>query len=137
MELSRMGADLYIDKHDTGFDEEAGGYFRDSYNVTNILNRLGLSYWQLERDIPTIGKIPWHMKLKQVKILLAEVIKRKAVLDKFLAEELSEAWLEKHYAALGDDGIEGWRKYYAERYEKLVKFLKHAVELKSTIRWSV
>lgn len=128
-----MGADLTIAKD----PNEETGYFRDSYNVTNILNRLGLSYWQIELNIPALGKVGYNMKPEQVVILRNEVIWRKPVLDKFLAEELNEAWLKENFASLEDEGIEGWRKFYAEKYEKFVKFLNHAVELKSGIKWSV
>ena len=127
-----MGADLYIVKDSS----EETGYFRDSYNVTNILWKLGLSYWQLHKEIP-IGKINRTMSYWQVCVLKAEVEKRKPVLDEFLAK-LDEKWLKDNNAAVDEkETVESWRVFWQEKYAKLTTFLNHAIELKSGIRWSV
>jgi hypothetical protein len=144
-----MGADLYIEKD----SNEVTGYFRDSYNETNILWKLGLHYWGLEKEIP-IGKIGRRLKLKQVKILRAEVEKRKPEMEKFF-KEVDEKWLAEHgdieefavvfpfaglqlaYGLHCAAGVEGWIKFWREKYDLLIKFLDHAIELKSGIRWSV
>lgn len=123
-----MGADLYIVKD----GNENTGYFRDSYNETNIFWRLGLSYWSLESQIP-IGKIKHVMTKNQVRILKEEIEKRKPEMEKFFAT-VTEDWLKEHHC---DAGVDGWVKFWREKYEKLVKFLDHAIELKSGIRWSV
>jgi hypothetical protein len=124
-----MGADLHISKD----EKEETGYFRDSYNESNIFWRLGLSYWSLDKQIP-IGKISSRLTLKQVKILKTEIEKRKPIMEKFFVEELSEEWLKSHNC---DSGVKGWQTYWTEKYDNMLKFLNHAIELKSSIRWSV
>ncbi len=126
-----MGADLYIKKD----SNEVTGYFRDSYNVTNIMNAMGLSYWQMDKE-RSIGKINSSLSVKQVKALLELVKSKKSELDKFI-NQLSEKWLKEHYASIDDEGVVGWKTYYIEKYDRLVKFLNHAIELNSEIRWSV
>jgi hypothetical protein len=86
----------------------------------------------LEKEIP-IGKIGRIMTLKQVRILKAEVEKRKPVMEEFFAE-VDEAWLKAHHC---EAGVDSWVKFWREKYEKFIKFLDHAIELKSGIRWSV
>lgn len=120
-----MGADLTIVVNNE--------YFRDSYNMTNILWRLGLHYWGLEQEIPDLGKIKRVMTLKQVKILKLEVENRKPALDSFL-DGLTELWLAANHC---EAGVDGWRGFWSEKYAKLIAFLDHAIELKSGIRWSV
>ena len=124
-----MGADLTIVKD----GNEDTGYFRDSYNESNVLWRLGLSYWQLENQIP-IGKIKSGLTPKQVRIFKEEIEKHKPVMEKFFKEELTEDWLKANNC---QTGVAGWIKWWTERYDKLIKFLDHAIELKSGIRWSV
>lgn len=119
-----MGADLTIVKNSE--------YFRDAYNETNILWRVGLSYWGLSDQIK-IGKIGRTLSYRQVRILKREVEKRKPEMDKFL-ETIDENWLKKHNCE-GD--VAGWVDFWKKKYEKFITFLDHAIELKSGIRWSV
>lgn len=121
-----MGADLTIVAN--------GEYFRDSYNMSNILWRLGLHYWGLEKEIPDIGKIGRTMTMKQVRILRLEVENRRPIMENFFAEELNEKWLAENHC---EAGVDGWVKFWSGQYEKLIAFLDHAIELKSGIRWSV
>lgn len=124
-----MGADLYINKDGS----EDTGYFRDSYNDSNILWKLGLSYWQLEKQIPDLGKVKSALTVKQTKILYLEIINREPKLQSFL-NTLDEAWLKEHHCTTG---VEEWKKFWTKKYADLKKFLEHAIELKSAIRWSV
>lgn len=120
-----MGADLTIVANNE--------YFRDSYNQTNILWRLGLHYWGLEQEIPDLGKIGRVLKPKQVRILRLEIENRKPTMEKFFSE-VDEKWLAENHC---EAGVEGWVKMWREKYAKLIAFLDHAIELKSAIRWSV
>lgn len=133
-----MGADLYIDKdqrsHHQGNLEDYHGYFRDSYNESNILWKLDLAYWHLDKQIP-IGEIKeGKLTVEQAKILLKEVESRKPKLEEFLST-LNEEWLKKNN--FGQPVIEDWKGYFSKKYEELVRFLKHAIELDSPITWSV
>lgn len=119
-----MGADLTIVKNNE--------YFRDSYNETNILWRVGLHYWGLDEEIP-IGKIGRTMNYWQVCILKAEVEKRKPEMEKFF-ETVDENWLKAHNC---EPGVAKWVEFWKKKYGEFITFLDHAIELKSGIRWSV
>ena len=128
-----MGADLYIEKMErnkqytdwrTGVDV---GYFRDSYNDSNLLNQLDLSYWTLDREHPE-----WFEEDEQfgndnltstgARKLLKEIQSRRHMLEGTFVE-----W--------SDEGKDF--KYFPEKFDDLVAFLTKAIELDSSIIWSV
>jgi len=122
-----MGADLYINK----IRDKEGGYFRDSYNVSNILWRLGLSYWELDKEYDFKDG---NMSVEQAKDFLNRVLNGRSVFDRFIKEELTEKWLKDNHATAG---VKGWIDYWRTKYYSLVQFLNRAIELDSPIYWSV
>ena len=93
-------------------------YFRDSYNPSNLLWKLSLSWWAL-LDMGIISK--------------KGVITPKSA--KKLLEMVKKSWEERKErlkAELGEDF-----EYFEEKYEKLVKFLTYAIEKKRKIIASV
>ncbi len=75
-----MGADLYI------YDEKGNevAYFRDSYNMWNVLWRLNGSYWEMANNLET----------DKEKI---EYLKSKLEMLNYKKEEWKELFKEKHY----------------------------------------
>ena len=101
------------------------GYFRDSYNVSSVLNKCGLSWW---RDVTPMLR---NGKLSPKKAaLLAERIEKAPLHLPTLAE------LE-HDNADTKNGVESWHDYYRNKRTRLIAFLRRAVELKEPIRCSL
>jgi hypothetical protein len=128
-----MGADLYIMKlpHEaqiTGFRTDIEvGYFRDSYNDSNLLWKFGLSYWN---DIPKMSKETdegTQLQPEGAKRLLRRLKNRETRFDK----AIQEVGLAK------DETREEVVKYFKDRYEEFKKFLNKAIELGSPIDCSV
>jgi hypothetical protein len=108
----------------------AGGYYRDSYNATNCLNRVGLSWWA--DVVPLCRKKDGRMGLRNLKKFRNMVAK--APLKPVTREQL----LANH--ATVDDGensVEAWNKYYADGIKELIAFLDKAIELKEPIDCSL
>ena len=64
-----MGADLYIESI---YDEESGdGYFRDSYNPTSILNKLGLDWWADVRTVTEGDFLPIEETIKLREMIIS------------------------------------------------------------------
>jgi len=125
-----VGADLYI----TGIDEEDGGYYRDSYNATSILWRLGMSWWELFEEY-NLGDSDSEMTPEQAEGFLERVIAGKPLLDEFLDEELSVEWLKTNHCVADD--LDGWVKMWSEKYDMLVEFLNLSISENAPIYWSV
>jgi len=108
---------------------EENGYFRDSYNVTSILWRLGLSWWT---DIGPMLDDEGYLHPKEIRELLAYV--ESTELNLPTREEL-----EENYAKVDNDenSVESWHQYYIEKKDRFVRFLKRALELNEPIRCSI
>ncbi len=102
-----MGADLYINKND--------GYFRDSYGPSNLLWRMELSYWALCKELDFDDE--HDLTVKGVKQLLALINDKRFMLDDITDDE------EK--------------MYFEDKHVELCKFLQDAIDLDSTVYWSV
>lgn len=90
-----MGADLYIEK----------GYYRDSYNNSNLLWKLGLDYW----------------------VWFAQFLDRERLLDPDKAElVLREIEQRKHLLDEIEDPRE--QEYFREKYGEFTAFLRTAIE---------
>ena len=106
------------------------GYFRDSYNVTNVLNRLGLSWWE---DVPRLcsqNRKMRHDKLRRFRDMVA-----KATLKLPTKEDI-----EKQGGTVKDKGensLAEWHKYFALKHAELLAFLDQAIEVKSAVRCSL
>lgn len=113
-----MGADLYIrsiaDK-DKGGD---AGYFRDSYNGTNLFWVLGLSWWH-DVNLDDEGNMPGE----EIKRLRQEVATR--------AADVSEARLRQLHCKIddGENSVESWRKFFEEKRGRLLAFFDEAIAL--------
>lgn len=108
----------------------ADGYFRDSYNVTGVLRRLGLSWW---RDV--IPLCTQAHKLRQERLRTFRAMVANAPLSLPTKEEL-----EKEHATVaesGEDSLEAWHRYYRERRDQLLAFLDQAIALNTHIRCSL
>jgi len=92
-----------------------GGYFRDSYNGSSILWRLGLSWW---KDIPG-GKLT-------VEQLRGALNKIKAA--KF--EPITEAELRELGCKVdnGENSVAVWNKMFRNKKRRLVRFFERAIK---------
>lgn len=110
---------------DEAYEHRWGGdhYFRDSYNSTSVLGRLGLSWWRdLEYDVQD----------EEAEINISPDGCRR-FLEKIQAAELVPATreeLERRHAVVddGENSVEAWNKYYADKRERLIAFLQRAAE---------
>lgn len=99
-----MGADLYF----------TNGYFRDSYNNSNLLWKLGLDYW----------------------VWFAQYVDDKRELSPDKAEiVLSEIEQRKHHLGEITDAEE--QKYFQEKYDEFVAFLRSAIERDEPVACSI
>ena len=92
----------------------SAGYFRDSYNNSNLLWQLGLDYWvwfagYVDQD----GTLPPD----KAEVILAEIENRKHLLGEIVDKEE--------------------RDYFLEKYDEFVKFLRSAIELDEQIVCSI
>lgn len=124
-----------LDKHNA----VEPGYFRDSYNNTSIMWRLGLSWWQLAgvggadqaKGIQLIDD-DGHMSLVSIKMLRDAVVAAPVKLLDRASGDDSE-WLSR----LTDKEVISWNKFFATRKRKLVAFLNSALKNRATISASV
>jgi hypothetical protein len=112
---------------DEAYDKLWGGdgYFRDSYNGTSVLWRLGLSWWQdMKPDIdPESNPDGNNVSVDACRAFLAKV----------LAAEMKPATRADLLAnnCAVDDGecsVESWNKFYREKRDRLIAFLERAIE---------
>ena len=105
------------------------GYFRDSYNSTSILNRLGLSWWQ---DVS--GKLTnkkGDMTPTKAKIFLAQL--KAAKLDPVTAKSLKA---EHCTVDDNENSPEAWNKMFKRKRARLIRFVEIAIKLKTPIKCS-
>ncbi len=108
----------------------SAGYFRDSYNATGVLWRLGLSWWQ---DV--IPLCTQAHKLRQDKLRKFRDMVAQAELKLPTKEELEQA--HATVAESGEDSLEGWHRYYREKRGQLLAFLDQAIELNTHVTCSL
>lgn len=108
----------------------AEGCFRDAYNVTGVLGRLGLSWW---RDVIPLCTRKQELRddpLRKFRDMVARAPLRLP----------TRAQLKKERVKLtdsGEDSLEAWHRYYRERREQLLAFLDRAIALNTHIRCSL
>ena len=108
---------------------DESGYFRDSYNNSNVVNLFGLSYWQ---DFDKWTNKNGEMTPAMAQELLDELAKREPIFKKNLDERVVKV--------LAEDTTETEkqiRDYFIGKYFQLQRFLKHAIELNSNIDCSL
>lgn len=106
------------------------GYFRDSYNVTNVLNRLGLSWWT---DV-----IP--LCTKDRKLRGGRLRKFRDMVAKANLELPSKEDLEKECGKIDDEGensLAEWHKYFTTKRTVLLSSIDKAIEIDSAIQCSL
>jgi hypothetical protein len=115
------------------------GYFRDSYNSSSILWRLGLSWWEMADvniDSTVKNREPYNkvwinrqdfMPITAVRNLLKIV--KETELEPVDAEWIREKGIE--------DTPKEWNDYFTEKKARFEAFLQQAIDLKEAIRCSV
>ena len=106
------------------------GYFRDSYNATSVLWRLGLSWWQDVTPLCTINR-----KLRQDRLRKFRDMVASAKLELPSKEEI-----EQHNGKVdeqGENSLAEWHKYFVEQRAALLAFLDKAIELNSPVHCSL
>jgi hypothetical protein len=107
--------EYYQDKVDEYFGKMYGeGYYRDSYNDSNLLWKLGLDYWEWFGSHLDKDRLLHPEK--------AEVILKEALDRRHLLEEV-------------EDGDE--RKYFEEKFGEFTEFLRTAIRTGEPIHCSI
>lgn len=121
-DIARAAAQKLVDE---AYEHRWGGdhYFRDSYNSTSILWRLGLSWWKdLEYD-----------EYNEATEINVGPEKCRQFLEKVQSAPFTlptKEELEQRHAKVddGENSVEEWHKFYTDKRDRLVAFLKRAIE---------
>lgn len=105
------------------------GYFRDSYNCTNVLNRMGLSYWT---DLSKLLNSRRNLSGKNLQKFRDMVVNAQLRLP--TVEELRK---EGATVDDGENSIEKWHAMFKDNRKKLIEFLNLAIEMRTYIYCSV
>lgn len=133
-----MGADLYIDEIHKGhyhcYDGMSSvmrGYYRDSYNRTNLLWQLGMSYWRMYDD----PKYRWN---KDGNLTRQSLVRWR--------NEIKKNYKKKDWTDLGkrfdfEGGKEGeskqkWIEFFKRSYNELIVFINLALKKHYLIRFN-
>lgn len=103
---------------------KSAGYFRDSYNNSNLLFRFELSYWKNDLELDDNGDLP----PSQARRLLAMLKEREPIFEESLTRIHEDGWSDEPEAVV---------HYFRMKYLRLRVFLKMAIKLNETIIWSV
>ena len=105
------------------------GYFRDSYNASGVLNRMGLSWWQ--DVIPMLNRASnlAGAKLKQFRQMIED----------HPVEITLEEIANTPYITLddGENSPQSWLDYYVARRQRLIEFVDQAIKLRTGIYCSL
>jgi hypothetical protein len=113
------------------------GYYRDSYNSSNLLWLLGMSYWT---DVEKLLNQEGTMSVTNMEKLLAKVNRAAKV---SLKDDALRAFIEGKAANMIDPDkdrekqIVDWMQYFRGKYESLTSLLRQAIELKEPLLFSV
>ncbi len=102
----------------------AVGYFRDSYNSSNLLWRFGFSYWNNDLELDNEGNLP----PSQAKRLLNWLKEHEPVFEASLQSIRNEITSEPPEVII---------RYFRMKYLRLRVFLRMAIKLNEPIIWSV
>jgi hypothetical protein len=106
------------------------GYFRDNYNGTSVLWRLGLSWWG--DVIPLCDE---HRKLEGESLIKFQKMVHRAKLKQPTRQELKNQGLM--VADHGKYSVAGWHAYFRKSHAELLAFLDEAIALKTSIHCSL
>lgn len=106
------------------FDQmNAKGYYRDSYNQSNLLWRLGMNYWGYINELLDGSCLMSVANMRK----LANDIKHAAIIPAGQME--------------GDERLTGilaeWDTYFAEKKADLLALMQQAIDKKEPLYWSV
>jgi len=100
------------------------GYFRDSYNDSNLLWLFGISYWQDIRDM--LNKRS-ELEPEQAKTLLKRLSRRERIFEARLQEQsVLESWTKEERET-----------YFRKKYAEFRRFLQQAIDLNEAIYCSI
>ena len=107
----------------------SAGYFRDSYNVTCLLNWLGLSWWQDVIPLCTQARKLRQDKLRKFRDMVANA----------KLEPVTKELIEQRGGTVddGENSLAEWQKYFVEKHAALIAFLDQAIALNTYIRCSL
>lgn len=117
------------------------GYFRDSYNDSSVLWRMGLSWWALTRPGYPGGPliVDGVMSTNNCKRFLA--ILQAATLVPLARDvpsmDKDNTACQKWVAGLSDAEIIKWNKFYAKQRRALTAMVRKAIKLGATLECSV
>lgn len=100
------------------------GYYRDSYNPSNLLWRFEFSYWNNDLHLDEDGNLP----PSEARRLLAWLREREPIFEESLQRIRDDGW---------SDSPEEVIRYFRMKYLRLRVFLKMAIRLNEPIIWSV
>ena len=101
------------------------GYFRDSYNSSSVLWRLGLSWWE---DIGKMLDSESNLTVEKAREL-RDVI---ATTPLTLVSSIDE--LENNnFSIEGDDPVKQWNDYFKDKKLQFIYFLDEAIRLREPI----
>ena len=103
-------------EYDAMFPED--GYFRDSYNGSSVLNRMGLSWWQ--DVIPLLSRAGYLQGANLDKFI--------EMLETHEVEPRTAAELRADHCQVdsGDNSPDGWHAHLVQKRERLIAFAKRA-----------
>jgi hypothetical protein len=101
------------------------GYFRDSYNSTSLMWRLGLSWWQ---DIGKMVDENNNLTVEKAMELREMVASRPLKLIESVAELKAN-----HCDTSGADPVKEWNDYYIKKKQNFLDFLDEAIRLREPI----
>jgi hypothetical protein len=119
---SRAAAQKLVDE---AYDHRWGGehYFRDSYNNSSVMWRMGLSWWndvEYDRpdDDPDINVSPAACRrlLDKIEAAPFTLPTRTELID-------GHAKVDD-----GENSVEAWHRHFTEKRSRLIAFLKRAIE---------
>jgi hypothetical protein len=125
---SRTAAQKLVNE---AYDKRWGGdhYFRDSYNSTSVLWRMGLSWWQdMEYDVKYDEATDSYPGGVNVSPDACRRFLEKVQSAEFRLPTRGELIANHAKVDDGENSVESWHKFYTEKRDRLIVFLKRAIE---------
>jgi len=119
-EEKKAAQNLVDDAYEQMYSDQA--YFRDSYNGTSVLHRVGLSWWRdLEPDIDSDSDPDGSNLSAAACLSFANRLR-----DAGPPEPITRQYLEANHCTVDGDknSPEAWNRYFQEKYERLIDFFE-------------